>query len=257
MNLFFNIGFAWVSVILTFILSIILVLRLLNKKNNGKISFLSKTNRLLRKNHKLFGILLVATGLIHGLFSSQSVLSINLGTLCWVLSILLGINWVIRKRFKKKKWIYYHRILTGSFILVLVIHIINVGGFLIDDIIIDLFDKKDELNTPQNIEYKIEDDKSENNNSHGNFNDGVYYGEAEGFRPGLKVQVIVEEGRITKVEVIEHNEVNQRFWGKPVEMIPQQIVQNQSTEVDVISGATYTSKGIINAVNDALNKAIQ
>ncbi len=40
-----------------------------------------------------------------------------------------------------------------------------------------------------------------------------------------------------------------------IEEIPGKIISSQSTSVDVVSGASYTSKGIINAVNDALSKA--
>lgn len=40
-----------------------------------------------------------------------------------------------------------------------------------------------------------------------------------------------------------------------IEEIPSKIIAIQSTSVDVVSGATYTSKGIINAVSDALSKA--
>ena len=42
---------------------------------------------------------------------------------------------------------------------------------------------------------------------------------------------------------------------KEIEEIPGKIISSQSTSVDVVSGASYTSKGIINAVNDALSKA--
>lgn len=41
-----------------------------------------------------------------------------------------------------------------------------------------------------------------------------------------------------------------------MEMIPNEIIQNQSLEVDAVSGATYTSNGIVNAVKDALKQAI-
>lgn len=41
-----------------------------------------------------------------------------------------------------------------------------------------------------------------------------------------------------------------------MDLIPKEIIQNQSVEVDAVSGATYTSNGIVNAVKDALQQAI-
>lgn len=61
---------------------------------------------------------------------------------------------------------------------------------------------------------------------------------------------------IKNVKVTKHNEVNRRFYDRPISIIPNEIVQAQSTDVDTVSGATFTSIGIINAVNDALSKAV-
>jgi major membrane immunogen (membrane-anchored lipoprotein) len=58
----------------------------------------------------------------------------------------------------------------------------------------------------------------------------------------------------TKIEIVSHNETPS-FAQLPFEIIPQEIIQTQSTNVDIISGTTRTSYGIIMAVEDALNKA--
>lgn len=86
--------------------------------------------------------------------------------------------------------------------------------------------------------------------------DGTYIGVANGFGPNLTVEVVVESDIIVSVEVIDHNERKEQFWGKPVREIPVDIVNAQSTDVDIISGATYTSVGIMNAVDNALSKAL-
>ena len=41
-----------------------------------------------------------------------------------------------------------------------------------------------------------------------------------------------------------------------MDVIPSEIINEQSLDVDIVSGATYTSNGIINAVKDALSKAL-
>lgn len=86
--------------------------------------------------------------------------------------------------------------------------------------------------------------------------DGTYTGEATGYREGLQVSVNVEDGLITQVNVTDHNEVNSKFYAEPIETIPSAIIEAQTTQVDTVSGATFTSIGIINAVNDALSDAL-
>ncbi len=87
--------------------------------------------------------------------------------------------------------------------------------------------------------------------------DGVYQATAKGFRAGLVVEVTIENDIIVSVVVISHNEVHKSFWGVPVRVIPQRIIEAQSTDVHTVSGATRTSRGIIKAVNDALNQALR
>lgn len=83
------------------------------------------------------------------------------------------------------------------------------------------------------------------------FTDGVHVGTAEGFGGPLKVEVTVEKGSITKVVVLENDETP--FIAKDALVkIPEAIVAAQSWEVDILSGATVTSKAIMAAVEAAL-----
>lgn len=84
------------------------------------------------------------------------------------------------------------------------------------------------------------------------YEDGTYEGTANGYGGNLKVQVKVSSGKIENIEVVSHNETP-GFSEKAFESVPAEIVKKQSTDVDTVSGATYSSKGIINAVNNALN----
>jgi NosR/NirI family nitrous oxide reductase transcriptional regulator len=87
-----------------------------------------------------------------------------------------------------------------------------------------------------------------------NYNDGVYEGEADGFQPGLKVAVTVKNDQIVAIKIIGDHE-SRGFKEEPMQKIPQAIIKSQSTKVDAVSGATFTSRGIMNAVENALNKA--
>lgn len=287
MTLWLNIILAWVAVALSFLLVIIWILRLINKKK--KIAWIQRLNRTLRKHHKVIGLFMIFTALIHGLLSSESVFSLNWGTANWIVSILLGLSWLLRKKLNLKKWwMYIHRILTVAFVGLIVIHIINVGGIIIDDLIagriqppptqteqteivvvepipepteqtdFPTLPPKDQetAQTPQQTQTPAPT-PTETPSDTPIYKDGIYEGTGTGFMPGLVVEVVIEQERIANVTVIDHNEQKERYWGLPVELIPQLIVESQSTDVDTVSGATMTSQGIIEAVNDALSKAIQ
>ena len=86
------------------------------------------------------------------------------------------------------------------------------------------------------------------------YKDGTYSGSATGFAVTLQVSVQISNDVITGITVISHNDT-QGICDRAIEEIPGKIISSQSTSVDVVSGASYTSKGIINAVNDALSKA--
>ena len=83
--------------------------------------------------------------------------------------------------------------------------------------------------------------------------DGTYPGEAQGMST-VKVSVTVTDGKISDVEVVEHNET-EGFCEPAIEQIPAAIVENNSTDVEAVSGATVTSEAIKEAVNNALEQA--
>ena len=84
--------------------------------------------------------------------------------------------------------------------------------------------------------------------------DGSYTGTATGREAGLEVKVDIYLDQIARVTVVSHNETI-GICDKALELIPYRITASQSTNVDIVSGATLTSNGIINAVNEALSKA--
>lgn len=86
--------------------------------------------------------------------------------------------------------------------------------------------------------------------------DGVYYGESEGYYSNIKVSVTIEGGRISNIEITEHNEP-EILADIVFEKLPPQIIKKNGTEVDIISGASYTSKSLIEAVDNALTSALK
>ena len=85
------------------------------------------------------------------------------------------------------------------------------------------------------------------------YKDGTYYGTGTGFGGTLKVKVEISGGKITSIQIME-NQDGSEYISKASALI-NTIIQNQSTNVDTVSGATYSSVGIIQAVRNALSQA--
>lgn len=80
-----------------------------------------------------------------------------------------------------------------------------------------------------------------------------YIGEADGFGGPIKVKVTMDGDKIANIEVLSHGETA-GISDPAFNTIPQAIIDAQSTEVDVVANATYTSNGLMAAVQDALSK---
>ncbi|HCG64118.1 MAG: hypothetical protein A2Y31_06020 [Spirochaetes bacterium GWC2_52_13] len=78
--------------------------------------------------------------------------------------------------------------------------------------------------------------------------DGIYEGSYEAFPVKVVVTVEVADHRIVSVELNEHR----NGQGKPAESLLPHIVATQSLELDAVAGATYSSKVILKAVEQAL-----
>lgn len=84
--------------------------------------------------------------------------------------------------------------------------------------------------------------------------DGTYTGSAQGYSGTTTVTVTVQGGKITDITVDSHGDT-ESYLDSAKGVIPS-VIENKSTDVDAVSGATYSSWGIINAVADALKDAI-
>ena len=82
--------------------------------------------------------------------------------------------------------------------------------------------------------------------------DGVYTGTGAGMQSNIVVDVTVKDGKITSVDVVSHNETP-GISDAAIETIPAAIVEAQSTDVDAVATATFTSNGIKEAVDNALS----
>lgn len=85
----------------------------------------------------------------------------------------------------------------------------------------------------------------------GDYTDGVYTGSARGYGGDIEVQVTVEGGQITDVDILSSSGETESFFNRAQGVIDL-VYLNQTWEVDVISGATYSCKGILGAIENAL-----
>ena len=81
--------------------------------------------------------------------------------------------------------------------------------------------------------------------------DGVYIGSSRGYGGAVRVQVTMENGSITEVEILDASHETKQFLRRAKRLLTT-VVDAQSWEVDAVSEATYTSRGILGAVQNAL-----
>lgn len=85
------------------------------------------------------------------------------------------------------------------------------------------------------------------------YKDGTYYGTGKGFAGNIKVKVDIAGGKISAISIVSTKDGDS--YVKSASSLLDTIVEKQSTNVDTVSGATFSSRGIIAAVRSALSQA--
>ncbi|MCK9217832.1 MAG: FMN-binding protein [Firmicutes bacterium] len=78
--------------------------------------------------------------------------------------------------------------------------------------------------------------------------DGIYEGKYKVFPIAAEANVIVKDHKITEIELVKHDNGK----GAAAEVITDMVIEKQTLEIDVITGATYSSKVILKAIENAL-----
>ncbi|MEA5142393.1 MAG: FMN-binding protein [Oscillibacter sp.] len=84
--------------------------------------------------------------------------------------------------------------------------------------------------------------------------DGTYQGSASGYNGNITVSVTVSGGEVTDIAVVSESDTAS-FFSKAKSVLAS-IISGQTLEVDTVSGATYSSAGLINATYNALQSAV-
>lgn len=88
----------------------------------------------------------------------------------------------------------------------------------------------------------------------GAFKDGTYTGEGSGYGGTIQVEVTLADQEITNISVVSAPGEDSAYLSQ-AEGVIDSVISAQSTDVDTVSGATFSSTGILNAIDDALGKA--
>ena len=103
---------------------------------------------------------------------------------------------------------------------------------------------------------KLQQEKEKTVDIKGTYPDGRWEGGAKGFGGMITVLVTVENGTISEIEITSADDEDKAYLSMAEDSIPK-IIEAQSVDVDTVSGATFSSTGIRDAVSEALKQAEQ
>lgn len=86
------------------------------------------------------------------------------------------------------------------------------------------------------------------------YKDGTYTGDGQGFGGNIQVQITIADDTLTDIQVVSAEKEDSAYLSQGKAVIDR-VLEAQSTDVDTVSGATFSSTGILMAVEDALGKA--
>lgn len=201
----------------------------IRKKMNPK-----KWKSLQRLSYLFYGLLFIHISMIFSISIAKGHLSTLFDLTVYA---IIYIAYLICRAKKYEK----QRILCIIFmVLICALYIpIALMGFK------DSKTQKENVTTEENVSTKASSDAA--------YKDGTYEGSATGYSGQMTVSVTVSGGKITEINIVDTGD-DEEYLIDAKDVIPQ-IIEKQSTEVDAVSGATHSSKGIINAVAKALESA--
>lgn len=83
--------------------------------------------------------------------------------------------------------------------------------------------------------------------------DGKYSASAKSFDRNLDVNLVINQGKIQGAKIDLHE--NDPYYNKVAQILEKEIINNQSSEIDAVSGASVTSRAVRNATYSALKAA--
>jgi len=273
---FSSILLAWLAVLFA---ALSAVLYLVKRSGNRRL------RKLFSRIHMAVGVLLIVAGILHGILAGNSsgatlgdmmvaplLFTWNWGTASLIAAVLLAVSYMLRKLLRKR-WMTLHRVLTVALIAFVVLHVSEVGIRLFDQIPTVAYADTQTADTVLQTDAAAgavtaaaaADAETGTDTaaliadanalfSGASLTDGVYQGCASGYSGMITVSVTVSGGLVSDIEVLSETDTPTYF--SRAETVIDTVIEEQSLEVDAVSGATYSSAGIINAVSAALSSAV-
>lgn len=104
------------------------------------------------------------------------------------------------------------------------------------------------------LSFKEDCKKAQQTDTEGLYKDGTYNGSAKGFRGDTQATVTIKKSKIEKISISSQDD--EAFLKRAMTLVDVIIKQQTAEGIDVVTGATYSSNGILNSVKDALKKAV-
>lgn len=214
------------------VLCVLLLLKAVSRKLK-----LKTLDYLLKKCHIPVGVLSIVLIVIHIIITSEvwktrEILIMISGIVLTTLILLMALGYVVRRKFAGS-WIKLHRLGAVLILGVLICHVVFYY--------VDFFAYQANIANVQITGVNAAGMK-----------DGTYTGEYDAGYIYALVEVTVKDEVITEINILEHK--NER--GAKAEVITENIIEQQTTDVDAISSATNSSLVIKKAVENALTKGI-
>lgn len=138
--------------------------------------------------------------------------------------------------------------LAGSAAMAAMLGVYGITNFGVDAL------TKAGIISNNNIISSVVSQEATSDSSSQKYKDGIYTGSGHGFGGTTKVSVTIEGGKITDIKTLSNQDTSD-YYNRAFGTISKGIILTQSPNVDAVSGATFSSKGIISAVKDALSQA--
>lgn len=222
--------FAWIAFVLLLIFAIKPVLR--------KTKKCKKLRKILAKYHNQMGIACIVSVILHIVFSRSSAFTIPLGKIALVAMVVSVIAYFLRKKLKKN-FIKVHGIFALLCLLFGIGHIVETN--------VDLWGKTDAPIVNTTTKFNGLD-----------LIDGTYEGSSlNGYntKVPLVVEVTIKDSSIISIVITSHGESYFPYIKNTEDQLGKYLLENQNSDVDTVSGSTYTSRAYLEAVLIAVDKA--
>lgn len=216
---------------ITLVLVILVLGNMLGRKRKQ-----DKVHRILYKIHKPLGIATMLVAILHlvltiSVWKTRADAVVVTGIVAFGICIIEFLIYLKRMDWKRA-WIRYHRM--GAFVLVVAV-VSHIATYFID------FGQYQEKIRTVQVDGMSADGIA----------DGTYQGDYDAGYIKVSVEVIVNQGKIESIQLLKHDNEH----GKKAEVIVEEVISKQTTNVDAISGATNSSQAILKAIENALSMA--